>query len=162
MKKNRIAILTALILFGNIASSCSKNFPLKVGDDVTKIFFIQEAEDTFWIDKYIIFTYENMNYVVRHDIDIEEGWSYITYIFKCKKSLSLEKDFDRIEPGMLIYKVVELVGFPYDLKADTDVIEVMFKANTGRKYIVQFAHSISEDSNSNLVVTQTFSKGEQQ
>ncbi len=153
MKKNKTIILTTLVLFGTIASSCSRTFPLKIGDDVTKIFQIQEIEDAFWIDRYIVFTYENMNYVVRHDIDIEEDWSYITYIFKCKKSLSLEEDFNRIEPGMLIYKVVELVGVPYYLTIDSDVIDVSFKANTGRKYIVRFVHSILDDSNSDLVTT---------
>lgn len=99
-----------MALFETVTSSCSKNFPLKVGDDVTKIFDIQEIENMLGIDRYFVFTYENRNYVVRHDIDIEENWSYITYIFKCKKSLSLEEDFNRIEAGMLIYNVVELVG----------------------------------------------------
>lgn len=142
-----------MALFETVTSSCSKNFPLKVGDDVTKIFDIQEIENMLGIDRYFVFTYENRNYVVRHDIDIEENWSYITYIFKCKKSLSLEEDFNRIEAGMLIYNVVELVGVPYFLTIDSDVIDVSFKANTGRKYIVQFVHSILDDSNSDLVAT---------
>lgn len=154
MRKNRIAILMSLILFGNIASSCSKTFPLKVGDDVMDIFSVKGLKDEFWFNRYIFFTYGKMNYVVRYDEkDMNENEAYISYIFTCEKSLAREEDFERIEEGMLIYQVVELVGLPY-LSPTSGVITARFKANTGKRYSVHFYYSDPEDSNSDLAVTQ--------
>lgn len=153
MRKNRIAILSLLILLGNITSSCSRTFPLKVGDDAMDIFLVKGLKDEFWFDRYVFFSYDKMNYVVRYDEnEMNENEAYISYIFSCKKSLAREEDFDRIEEEMLIYQVVELVGLPY-LSPTSGVITARFKSNTGKRYSVHFYYSDPDDPNSDLAAT---------
>lgn len=131
MKKKKFGVLGLLFVF----SSCSvdSKLPLKIGDTLSDnlCVFQDEIRSRFDYVDYVFFEYKKQNHIIHFDpmtnvvIDLH---SYPT-----KKIV--ENDFKKINVGMSIYEVVELVGLPFDSQT-SGLISMNFRITDSQNYHV--------------------------
>lgn len=118
-------------------SSCSLNseLPIKIGDKLDGDMRILQDEVKYRFDyiDYMFFEYKKQNYVIHYDPLTSIVINLQSYPIK----KVAENDFKKIDVGMSIYEVVELVGLPFDSKT-SGLLSMNFKITDSQDYRVVY------------------------
>ena len=134
MKK--ISVYLSLIFSIFSLSSCNiLNY--QVGDNIGELYRDYHNKESFFsCYGYMFFEHKNKNIVVFADkLDglIEEIKIYdIPHVE--------DKDFEKIDEGMSVFDVVEIVGIPYD-SVTSGIISMVFKTSKGNPHVVFFYYN---------------------
>ncbi len=131
MKKKIFGALSLLLA----VSSCSLNskFPIKIGDKLDDDMRIIQDDVKYRFDyiDYMFFEYKKQNYVIHYD----PLTSIINNLHSYHIKKVVENDFKKIDVGMSIYEVVELVGLPFDSNT-SGLLSMNFKITDSQDYRV--------------------------
>ncbi|MCH5171683.1 MAG: hypothetical protein J1F31_02475 [Erysipelotrichales bacterium] len=135
MKK--ISVYLSLIFSIFSLSSCNiLNY--QVGDNIGELYRdFHNKESFFSYCGYMFFEHKSKNIVAfanKLDGLIEEIKIYdIPHVE--------DKDFEKIDEGMSVFDVVEIVGIPCDSGATSGIMSMIFKTSKGNPYVVFFNYN---------------------
>lgn len=135
-KKKIISILSILFI---TSCTASEEFPYKAGDtyDIEHpLISLEDVHSFYGYGWYNFFEYKNRNYVWLSNP--EEYVISALYSYPVKKVE--EEDFKKIQVGMYVHEVVELVGLPFDSKT-SGIDSMEFKTTSGNIHVVYFVQS---------------------
>lgn len=146
MKKNFFGVLG--LLFALSSCSVDSKLPLKIGDTLNDDFHISQDEISSRFDYtgYIFFEYKKQNHIIHFD----PMTSVVIDLHSYPTKKIVENDFKKINVGMPIYEVVELVGLPCDSKT-SGLISMNFRITGSENYHVIYFTQPMDSSKSLLV-----------
>ena len=139
MSKKKFISLLSILFITSCTTFVYKEFPYKVGDTFDNdnpLVTPSEMHDLYWYCDYYFFEYSRKNYVLLFDYmsnTISELYSYPIREVK-------DEDFDKIEEGMYVQEVVELVGLPFG-SYTSGLLSLSFRSTSGNMHVIYFTNA---------------------